>query len=433
MKRSEAVLTRLKTLHPRVIDLSLDRIARLLADLGCPEQALPPVVHVAGTNGKGSLIAFLRAILEAQGLRVHVYTSPHLIRFSERIVVAGEEIGEEQLAAILEECELVNAGQTITFFEITTAAAFLAFSRVPADVTLLETGLGGRLDATNMVDRPVLTAITPVSLDHRNFLGSTVREIAGEKAGILKPGVSCVVSAQTPDAADVIEARAIALGAPLIRQNHDWTVRAHANEMIYESADGSLELPRPGLAGRHQVDNAGAAVACAMALTEFGIDVQALACGVASAAWPARLHELTGGPLRALLPPDWELWLDGGHNPAAGAALAIQAHAWQDRPLHLVFGMLDSKDPVGFLMPLMPYVTHLVVVEIPGEPGTMTASRGIAAGEVFGLKADAAASVRGALSALARDYNTAARVLICGSLHLAGTVLADNVFGESLH
>ncbi len=432
-RRSDVVLARLKALHPRVIDLSLDRIARLLADLGHPEKALPPVVHVAGTNGKGSLIAFLRAILEAAGLRVHVYTSPHLVQFSERIVVAGAEIGEEPLAALLEECDLVNAGQTITFFEITTAAAFLAFSRADADVTLLETGLGGRLDATNMIDRPLLTAITPISLDHRSFLGTTVRDIAGEKAGILKPGVPCVVSAQMRDAAEVVAARAAAVGAPLLRQDRDWSVRAETDGMIFESGDVSLRLPCPALQGRHQIDNAGAAIACARALTGIDIGDVALARGLAEAAWPARLQPVTSGRLRALLPPDWELWLDGGHNPAAGAVLAVQAHAWRDRPLFVVFGILDSKDPIGFLVPLAPYVERLVAVEIPGEPGSLSARMGIEAGEVVGLVSDAATSIEGALDALARDCHAPARVLICGSLHLAGAVLAANAFGHDLH
>lgn len=432
-RRSDAVLARLKALHPRVIDLSLERIARLLADLGHPERALPPVVHVAGTNGKGSLIAVLRAILEAQGLRVHVYTSPHLVQFSERIVVSGEEVGEDALVALLEECDLVNAGRPITFFEITTAAAFLAFSRAEADLTLLETGLGGRLDATNLVERPLLTAITPVSLDHRSFLGSTVREIAGEKAGILKAGVPCVVSAQPADAAAVIAARAAALGAPLLRQAHEWSVRPEADGVVYESAGETIRLPRPRLEGRHQIDNAGAAVACARALAGIDIDAGSLARGVAAAAWPARLQPLTGGRLRALLPPDWELWLDGGHNAAAGAALAVQAHAWRDRPLYVVFGMLDSKDPVGFLMPMAPYIERLVAVEIPGEPGSMSARMGIEAGEVVGLNADAATTIEGALTALARDAGGPARVLICGSLHLAGAVLAANTFGHDLH
>jgi len=432
-QRSDLVLARLKTLHPRVIDLSLDRIARLMADLGDPQAALPPVVHVAGTNGKGSLIAFLRAMLEAAGLAVHVYTSPHLVRFSERIVTAGREIGEDALAALLEECELVNAGRPITFFEITTAAAFLAFSRTRADVTLLETGLGGRLDATNLVDRPLLTAITPISIDHRSFLGSTVTEIAGEKAGILKPGVPCVVGPQGPEAAAVIARRADAVGAPLIRHGHEWTVREDGGMLVWEDAGTRLVLPRPGLAGPHQAENAGTAVACARALGAVSVDEEAMRRGIAGASWPARLQPLTGGRLRALLPPEWELWLDGGHNPGAGQALALQAHAWRDRPLYLVFGMLDSKDPIGFLLPLAPYVARLVAVAVPDEPASLSPRMGIEAGEVVGLLADAATSIEGALTALARDADAPARVLICGSLYLAGAALAANAFGHDLH
>ncbi|MCU0893970.1 MAG: bifunctional folylpolyglutamate synthase/dihydrofolate synthase [Rhodospirillales bacterium] len=430
--RSDLVLARLKTLHPRVIDLSLDRIARLMADLGEPQAALPPVVHVAGTNGKGSLIAFLRAILEAAGLSVHVYTSPHLVRFSERIVVAGREIGEDALAALLEECELVNVGRPITFFEITTAAAFLAFSRTTADLTLLETGLGGRLDATNLVDRPLLTAITPVSIDHRSFLGSTITEIAGEKAGILKPGVPCVVGPQTAEAAAVIAKKADAVGAPLSRHGHEWSVREEPAGLVWEDQDSRLVLPRPALAGPHQAENAGTAVACARALG-LVIGEDAVGEGIAGASWPARLQPLTGGRLRALLPPEWELWLDGGHNPGAGQALALQAHAWQDRPLHLVFGMLDSKDPIGFLLPLAPYVSRLVAVPVPDEPASLSPRMGIEAGEVVGLIADAATSLEGALAALARDEGPPARVLICGSLYLAGAALTANAFGHDLN
>jgi dihydrofolate synthase / folylpolyglutamate synthase len=433
-RRSDLVLARLKTLHPRVIDLSLDRIAHLLDELGHPEAALPPVVHVAGTNGKGSVIAFLRAILEAAGFSAHVYTSPHLVRFSERIVAAGVEIGEEALSALLDECEVVNAGRPITFFEITTAAAFLAFSRTPADVTLLETGLGGRLDATNLVERPLLTAITPISIDHRSFLGSTVTEIAGEKAGILKPGVPCVVSPQTTDAAAVIARRAEAVGAPLIRHGHEWTVRDEGGgTVVWEDAESRIVLPRPGLVGPHQGENAGTAVACARALGGLAVDDEAIRRGIAAATWPARLQPLTGGRLRALLPPEWELWLDGGHNPAAGQALALQAHAWQDRPLYLVFGMLDSKDPIGFLLPLAPYVDRLVAVPVPDEPASLSPRMGIEAGEVVGLVADAATSIEGALAALARDATAPARVLICGSLYLAGAAMAANAFGHDLH
>ncbi|MGZ9033546.1 MAG: bifunctional folylpolyglutamate synthase/dihydrofolate synthase [Rhodospirillales bacterium] len=432
-RRSDLVLARLKTLHPRVIDLSLDRIARLMADLGHPEAALPPVVHVAGTNGKGSLIAFLRAILEAAGLSVHVYTSPHLVRFSERIVVAGREIGEEALAAFLDECELVNAGRLITFFEITTAAAFLAFSRAAADVTLLETGLGGRLDATNLVERPLLTAITPISIDHRSFLGTTITEIAGEKAGILKPRVPCIVGPQTGEASAVIARKSEAVGAPLVRHGHEWTLRDDAGALVWEDAERRLVLPRPGLAGSHQGQNAGTAVACARALAGMAIGEEAIRQGIAGASWPARLQPLIGGRLRALLPLDWELWLDGGHNPGAAQALALQAHAWQDRPLYLVFGMLDSKDPIGFLLPLAPYVDRLVAVAVPDEPASLSPRMGIEAGEVVGLIADAATSIEGALSALARDADAPARVLICGSLYLAGAALAANAFGQDLH
>lgn len=433
LRRSDAILTRLKGLHPRVIDLSLDRIVRLLGELGHPQSKLPPVVHVAGTNGKGSVIAFLRAILEAAGLNVHVYTSPHLVRFSERIVVAGQEINEDHLVEVLEECDIVNAGQEITFFEITTAAAFLAFSRTPADLTLLETGLGGRLDATNLVDRPLLTALTPISIDHRSFLGSTVTEIAGEKAGILKARVPCVVGAQTAEAERVIAARAAALDVALHRQDREWTVQSESDAMVFVSGQTAMTLPPPALAGRHQIANAGQAIACARMLRRITVGDDAIRLGLASVKWPARLQPLTGGRLRALLPPDWELWLDGGHNPAAGAALAVQAHAWRGLPLYLVFGMMETKDAVGFLLPLAPYVSRLVAIPVPGEHASLSPRMGIEAGEVVGLLADAATSLEGALAALARDADGPARVLICGSLYLAGAALSANEFHLDLH
>lgn len=423
--RADPVLDRLKTLHPKVIDLSLDRIRRLLGALGDPQRRLPPVVHVAGTNGKGSTVAFLRAMLEAAGLRVHVYTSPHLVRFHERIRVAGALIGDDALAALLEECERANAGQPITFFEVTTAAAFLAFVRTPADVVLLETGLGGRLDATNVVDRPAVTAITRISYDHRQFLGDTLTAIAGEKAGILKPGVPAVFAPQPEaEAARTLAARAAAVGAPVTA----WTVTPDGDGFRFDSAAAHRRLPRPGLAGAHQITNAGVALACLDHLP-WTIDDATAARGLAAVEWPARLQRLTRGPLVESLPAGWELWLDGGHNDSAGEVLAAHAAGWSadKRPLDLIYGMLSSKEPAEFLAPLAPHVRRMRTVTIPGEDAALPPQAIATAGQAAGIADTAPAdSVAAALESLRLAGGEPARVLICGSLYLAGTVLAEN-------
>ena len=416
--RSEATLARLTGLHPKLIDLSLGRIERLLATLGHPERHLPPVVHVAGTNGKGSTIAFVKAIAEAAGLGVHVYTSPHLVRFNERIVVAGEVIGDEPLADILEACEAANDGAPITFFEVTTAAAFVAFTRTPADLALIETGLGGRFDATNVIARPMLTAITPISIDHTHFLGDTIADIAGEKAGILKGGVACVVARQFADAADVIAARAAQIRAPLVRHDRDWRL----DGMIYGDAQGTIDLPAPGLAGRHQVENAALAVACVRHLPAFDIAAQDIVEGIRRATWPARLQRLTGGKLFDLVTENWQLWLDGGHNPAAAAALADVLGDWVGGPVHLVVGMLRTRDPAPFLAPLAPFVARARTVAVPGEESTLTAAELADAAQRVGIDAEPADSVSEAVQSLAD--RSGGRILICGSLYLAGSVLA---------
>jgi len=425
--RADPVLERLKGLHPKVIDLSLDRVHRLLAALGHPERRLPPVLHVAGTNGKGSTLAFARAMLEAAGHRVHVYTSPHLVRFHERIRLAGRLITDEHLAALLEECETANGGGPITFFEVTTVAAFLAFAREPADAVLLETGLGGRLDATNVVDRPAVTAITRISYDHRQFLGDTIEAIAGEKAGILKPGVPAVLAPQ-PDsaAARVLAGRAAAIGAPV----HPWSVEPTASGFRFESPRRCLDLPRPGLTGAHQIVNAGVALACLDHLP-LAVDDSAVARGLAAAEWPARLQRLTRGPLPQAVPPGWELWLDGGHNDSAGEVLAAQAAAWARQgvalPLDLVFGMLASKEPQEFLAPLTPFVRRVRTVAIPGEEASLGAADAAAAARACGIAdAEPAVDVASALGALTAAADGPSRALICGSLYLAGSVLAEN-------
>ena len=418
--RSDAALSRLTALHPKLIDLSLGRIERLLSALGNPERRLPPVIHVAGTNGKGSVIAFIRAMAEAAGLRVHVYTSPHLVRFNERIVVAGEIIDDDDLAEILEECEAVNDGKPITFFEVTTAAAFTAFARAPADLALIETGLGGRFDATNVIARPALTAITPISIDHTHFLGDTIAAIAFEKAGILKEGVECIVARQPGDAATVIERQASKVGAPLFGYDQDWRL----DGTTYTDADGAIETPPPGLVGRHQVENAAVALACVRRLSRLDISDEHIAQGIRSATWPARMQRLTDGRLAGLMPDGWELWLDGGHNAAAAAAIADVLKGWTDNPVHLVAGMLGTRDPDPFFAALAPFVMRASTISVPDEASTLSAEQLAAAARRVGIEAEPADDVAEAIRSLA--IGPGGRILICGSLYLAGSVLGQD-------
>jgi dihydrofolate synthase/folylpolyglutamate synthase len=422
---SDRVLERLGRLHPKLIDLSLGRIERLLATLGNPQDALPPAVHVAGTKGKGSTVATMRACLEAAGYSVHAYISPHLVHFHERIRLSGRLIDEAALISLLEECERVNQDASITFFEITTAAAFLAFARTPADIVLLEVGLGGRLDATNVVRGPAVTAITPVSLDHQAFLGDTVAAISGEKAGILKPGVTAVIAPQPAEAVAVIEARAEAVSAPLYRARHEWRCEGSGAGMRYEGKRWRLDLPLPSLIGAHQIVNAGTAIACLERLSGFEIPAEAIADGLRHIDWPARLQLLRRGPLVNAVPPGWELWLDGGHNPAAGEVLGDVAAGWRDRPLYLVVGMMNTKDAAGFIAPLAKHARAIWAVTIPGEKNALPAEAIAAAAGSVGLPAQTADSVLTAIRDIpVHDGN--GRVLICGSLYFAGKVLAEN-------
>ncbi|WP_395541143.1 bifunctional folylpolyglutamate synthase/dihydrofolate synthase [Neotabrizicola sp. sgz301269] len=408
-------------LHPKIIDLTLDRVHRLLAALGHPELSLPPVIHVAGTNGKGSTQAMIRAGLEQAGDRVHAYTSPHLARFHERIRVAGHLISEPALMALLDDCEAANGGHPITFFEITTCAAFLAFARNAADWTLLEVGLGGRLDATNVVDQPRLTIITPVSIDHQQYLGETLAEIAGEKAGIIKRGVPCVVGPQEEEGLAVIETRAARLGAPLFIHGQHWHAFEENGRLIYQDETGLLDLPLPNLPGPHQIQNAGAAVA---ALRLLGRDAAACEAAVSRAEWPARMQRLRTGPLVESA-PEIELWLDGGHNPAGGQAVAATLARLPARETHLICGMLNTKDVRGYMRPLAGHAAKLWAVSIPGEMNTLPAEATRDAAAAEGIPAEAAASVAAALAAIAAR-TPQARVLICGSLYLAGQVLKEN-------
>jgi dihydrofolate synthase / folylpolyglutamate synthase len=418
---SDAVLARMMALHPKIIDLTLDRVWRLLAALDHPERRLPPVIHIAGTNGKGSTQAMIRAGLEASGAAVHAYTSPHLARFHERIRLAGELISEEALTEVLDRCYRANGSDPITYFEITTVAALVAFTETRAEWTLLEVGLGGRLDATNVIDQPALTIITPVDLDHQQYLGDTLPEIAGEKAGIIKRGVPCIVGPQHDAGLAVIEARAARVGAPVLAHGQHWHVAAERGRLIYQDERGLLDLPLPNLPGPHQIMNAGAALA---ALRTLGMDEAACEAAVTKAFWPARMQHLTQGRLAALAHPA-DLWLDGGHNPAAGEALAATLRSQSPRPTHLICGMLNTKDIGGYLRPFASVAQSLTAVSIPGEANTIPAAETAEHARQAGLAAATADSVADAIKAItARE--PMARILICGSLYLAGHVLREN-------
>ena len=420
---SDAILARMMALHPKVIDLTLDRVWRLLDALGNPQKDLPPVIHIAGTNGKGSTQAMVRAGLEAAGHKVHAYTSPHLARFHERIRLAGTLISEADLTALLDECYAKNGADDITYFEITTCAALLAFARTPADFTLLEVGLGGRLDATNVIDSPELTIITPVSMDHEAFLGTTIAAIAGEKAGIIKRGVPCIIGPQSESGLDVMEARAAQCGAPVLAYGQHWHSGPERDGMIYQDELGLLDLPLPILPGLHQIQNAGIALA---ALRHLGCDEAACTAGLTQAVWPARMQRLRSGPLANLANASGaELWLDGGHNPAAGAALALVLRSLPKRPTHMICGMLNTKDVDGYLAPLAEVAISLTGVSIPGEANTLPADQTAQAARHVGLAGRTADTVTEALQAILAD-DPHARVLICGSLYLAGAVLREN-------
>jgi dihydrofolate synthase / folylpolyglutamate synthase len=433
MRTSDELLAELKGLHPLLIDLSLGRVEALLGKLGNPERRLPPVIHVAGTNGKGSVTAFLKAMLEAAGLRVHVYTSPHLVRFHERIALAGADgrarpIGERELVDRLGAVERINAGERVTFFEITTAAALLAFAETPADAVILEVGLGGRLDATNVVARPALSIITPISLDHADKLGSTVPEIAREKAGILKTGTAAVVAMQPPEALDAIKARAREVLAPLSVWGEDFEAFEQNGRLVFQSAERLLDLPLPALIGQHQIGNAGTTVAAALRLKWLGLTVDAIEEGLRQARWPARMQRLDDGPLARLLRPGSELWLDGGHNPAGGQAIAQTLAELEERApkeVSLIAGMMRNKDAARFLEHFRGLARRVVTVPIPTGPEAAYAPDELAAAAAtIGLDARPAADVETALRSLQGEGEAPQRILICGSLYLAGQVLA---------
>ncbi|TBW41422.1 bifunctional folylpolyglutamate synthase/dihydrofolate synthase [Siculibacillus lacustris] len=401
-------------------------MTRVLARLGDPHLAMPPVIHVAGTNGKGSTVADLRAILEASGRRVHVFTSPHLVRFNERVRVAGRLADDATLVAAIERAEDANAGEPITFFELMTLAAFVLFAEHPADVTLLEVGLGGRLDATNVVPAPLVSVITSISIDHEKFLGSTLTAIAGEKAGIVKRGRPVVSAPQEPEVEAVLERAAARAGVPLQLGGREWTVGEERGRMVFQSEHGLLDLPRPRLVGRHQVVNAGTAIA-ALEAAGFVLSADEIGRGLERAVWPARMQRIAGGPLVDAAPAGAELWLDGGHNPGAGVVVAEVVADLADRapkPLHLIAGMLETKDPIGFFRPFAGLARSVACVPVSGDQRGRDPEELAAAARAAGLPAETFAGPLAALAALRAAGGEAPRILICGSLHLAGEILA---------
>ena len=434
MSQVDSILTRLLALHPKRIDLSLDRVERLLVALDHPERNLPPIIHIAGTNGKGSTTAFLRAILEAAGMRVHAYTSPHLVNFNERFrlgaIGEGKLVSDAELSAALEECERANGGEPITVFEMTTAAGFLLFSRHPADVLLLEVGLGGRLDATNVIDTPLASIITPVSIDHTDFLGDTIEKIAAEKAGIIKANAPVIVAAQNRDALSVIERQAARLKAPIKIAGENWTATEERGRLVYQDDNGLLDLPAPKLYGRHQFENAGLAIAALRAIPQLKIPPSAFEAGMTKADWPARLHRLSAGRLVDLTPPGSELWLDGGHNPDGGRAIAAALADLEERvsrPLVLIVGMLATKDFAGFLNNFAGLARRLIAVPVPGAEKGLTADVVAEAARALDIPATSRGTLDDALDAVRKlDLEPPPRILITGSLYLAGDVLREN-------
>jgi dihydrofolate synthase / folylpolyglutamate synthase len=429
----DSTVTRLLALHPKRIDLTLERMWRILDALGHPERRLPPAFHIAGTNGKGSTIAFMRAILEAAGLRVHVYTSPHLVRFNERFrlgaVGEGRLASDGELGDALSECERANGGAPITVFEITTAAGLLLFARHPADILLLEVGLGGRLDATNVIERPLATVVAPVSLDHAEFLGDTVGKIAAEKAGIFKPGVPAIVAAQAREALSVIERQAARARAPIRIAGEDWTATEERGRLVYQDDDGLIDLPAPKLYGRHQFENAGLAIAALRAADTLTLPPSAFE-GIAKAEWPARMQRVASGKLAALVPPGGELWIDGGHNPDGGRVIASALADLEERvsrPLVLIVGMLANKDSEGFLRNFTGLARRIATVPIPQQENTLPAAALAQTARAIGLPAQESPDIESALAAIGRfDLDQPPRIVITGSLYLAGAALDFN-------
>jgi dihydrofolate synthase/folylpolyglutamate synthase len=433
MDQPDAILSRLLDLHPKKIDLSLGRIERLLEAIGRPDLALPPTIHVAGTNGKGSTLAFLRAMLEASGARVHVYTSPHLLRFNERIRLAspggGRLVDDDALREALELCERANGAKPITFFEITTAAAFHLFANTPADWLLLETGLGGRFDATNVITAPKAAIVTSVSLDHQEFLGDTVEKIAYEKAGIFKRGAPAIIGFQSDSVRDVLVREARRVGAPVFVAGEDFHIYEENGRLVFEDARGLLDLPAPRLPGRHQHQNAAAAIAALRAVAPQ-VQTSAIDAGLLRADWPARLQRITRGAVVELALSGAEIWIDGGHNEDGGRVLAEAMAEFEEktpRPLALICGAQTTKDVAALLRHFVGLAREVIAVPVEGEHKSWPPEEVAAAARAQGIPSRAAASVEEALALIRQtSFAQPPRILIAGSLYLAATVLTLN-------
>jgi len=429
-QKSDEILARLMQLHPKIIDLSLDRMEQILKKLGHPERRLPPVLHVSGTNGKGSLLAYLRAILEVAGFKIHVYTSPHLVRFAERIRLAGETIDETQLSDVLTFCEKANGPTPITYFEITTAAAFHAFAETPADILLLETGLGGRLDATNMVARPEVTAITPVSQDHAGFLGTDLGKIAGEKAGIMRPDVPVVIGPQSDIALAALKKKANGIGAVPYICGENWSFSTIDADWSYKGNGLSGVYSLPALHGVHQTANAATALACLEQLKGFDVTPADIKCGLQTVHWPARMQRLIQGPLVDMLPDHVEVWLDGGHNPAAAEQICksfAKMNEASAKPTYLIAGMLNTKDQTSFFAGLKPIIERGYCVPIDDETAATPENELAQLAQKAGLDMVATSNLSSAVKALKPVVESSpCRLLIAGSLYLAGQILREN-------
>ncbi len=430
--RAAAEIEKLMALHPKGFDLSLGRITRLMKKLGDPQKHLPPVIHIAGTNGKGSCAAFCRALLEAKGKRVHVHTSPHLVRWHERFRLAGALVDDDRLTDTIKRVATANDGEHITVFELLTAVMFVLFAETPADVAVIEVGLGGRADATNIITDPAASVIMPIGLDHEAYLGDTIEKIAAEKGGIIKRGVPLIIGAQPHNqASEVLEEMAAKLRAPVQIYGQDFHAFEEHGRMVFQNETGLSDVPLPTLAGRHQYANAAAAIMAVNAAGYFLTDSD-IERGMTTATWPARMQKLDGGPLTDLAPEDSEIWLDGGHNPDAAIACAEHLAALgetTDRPIFMIAGMLDTKDAIGYFRPFEGLVRHVFTVPVPASNAGVEPALLSAQAIVAGLSAEPVASVENALNLLGDDWNrleTSPRILISGSLYLAGDVLRGN-------
>lgn len=413
--------------HPA--EQCLDRMALMLQKMGNPHKSLPPVVHVAGTNGKGSTIAFMRYILQAAGYKVHSYTSPHISRYNERICLAGKEIDDDELAVAIEAARLAAGDMGVTFFEGTTAAAFYAFADTPADILLIETGMGGRIDATNIIVNPLATVITPISYDHTEYLGSTLTDIAWEKAGIMKSGAACIIAPQTEEVLGVLLGNAIARGVSTFTYGVDWKCSEGHDGFSFVDEDGEVDFPMPSLQGHHQIINASLAIAALQCLPGFEFTYGDLVKGLKSTRWPARLQQITRGSIARSLPDQWELWVDGAHNPAGAQVLADSMDVWDGKRVILINGRTKGRDIEGFLQPFVGKVHNLLAVPVASEPKPEDPSNIISIAHKLGFdQAMAFESLSEAVfHCLKQEKDEKLIILVTGSLYLLADVLqGDN-------